>query len=356
MGRFLKIALRNGVRGFYEESPRSLNFAGGGIHEVAAMRRDGVLIAGHFDSPDATDAAIARAGDCRAVWSSLNPLGALPRGRTLNPSRLTRGRRAGTEHVERRVSLLFDLDPPRPNGTMSTDAEHEAALSQARECRVWSHSLGWPLLWLCDSGSGAHLRAFVDMDTSADTTRLVQRVLRALEQRYSFMDTTASDLPRLCRYYGTWNRKSAENTPDRPWRQSAVLEQGERTLLTVAQLEGLCELLHVPAIQPSGDGIARPEAQAKFVRRFAAYCERIGVEVCAIRQLGDGTLFLQTEFCLLNENHTGSSCGVGVGPDGVRKNLCKHAGCAMPWTKWARLAEEKHGEPMRLDGEILWKK
>ena len=40
---------------------------------------------------------------------------------------------------------------------------------------------------------------------------------------------------------------------------------------------------------------------------------------------------MQTEFCLLNEDHTGSSCGVGVGPDGVRKNLCKHAGCAMPW-------------------------
>jgi hypothetical protein len=194
------------------------------------------------------------------------------------------------------------------------------------------------------------------MNASAEHTGLVQRVLRALKQRYSFVDTTASDLPRLCRYYGTWNRKSAENSSERPWRQSAVLEDGEQILLTVVQMEALCELLHVPAIQPVGDGIARPESQQKFVRRFAAYCERIGVEIHAVRQLGDATLFVQTEFCLLDEDHTGSSCGVGVGPDGVRKNLCKHAGCAMPWTKWARLVEEKYGEPMRLDGAILWKK
>lgn len=171
------------------------------------MRRDGTLVAGHFDCADAADAAIASAGDYRAVWSLLNPLRALPRGRILNPSLLTRGRRAGAEHVERRVPLLLDVDPPRPTETMSTDAEHEAALTQARECRSWLRSQGWPLLWLCDSGSGAHLRAFVDMDVSSEHTRLVQHVLRALKQQCSFVDTTASDLPRLCRYYGTWNCK-----------------------------------------------------------------------------------------------------------------------------------------------------
>lgn len=121
-------------------------------------------------------------------------------------------------------------------------------------------------------------------------------------------------------------------------------------------MEVLCDLLRVPAIRLSGDGIARPGAQEKFVRRFTAYCEHIGVNVEAVRQLGDGTLLVQTEFCLLNEDHRGSSCGVGVGPDGVRKNLCKHAGCAMPWAKWSRLVEQKYGETMRLDGAIQWKR
>ena len=194
------------------------------------------------------------------------------------------------------------------------------------------------------------------MDTSGESTRLIQRTLAALRQRFSFVDKTASDLPRLCRYYGTWNRKSIENCSERPWRQSAVLDDGERTPVTAAQLEALCDLLRVPVIEPMGDGIARPEPQEKFVRRFSAYCERIGVNIEVVRQLGDGTTLVQTEFCLLNEDHTGSSCGVGVGPDGVRKNLCKHNSCAMPWAKWSRSVEEKYGELMRLDGEIRWKK
>jgi hypothetical protein len=336
---------------------RCLNFTSGCVHEVAAMLGgNSVLIAGHFDSTDAADAAIAHAGDYRAVWSTLNTLATLPASRVLNPPRLTRGSRAGAQHVGRRVSLLFDFDPPRPANTMSTDSEHEAALTQARECRMWLRLLGWPLLPLCNSGSGAHLRAYVDMDASAENTRLIQRVLRALQQRYSFVDSTASDLPRLCRYYGTWNRKSAENNPERPWRQSGVLDEGEQRRVPVTQLDALCELMSVPKVQAVCDGVARPEAQEKFVRRFATYCQRIGAGVDAVRQLGDGTTFVQTEFCLLNEDHTGSSCGVGVGPDGVRKNLCKHAGCAMPWARWSRLVEEKYGEPMRLDGAIKWKR
>lgn len=333
-----------------------LNFVGGAIHEVAALWPDGTLIAGHFDSPDAAVAAITGLKNYRAVWSTLNPLTSLPRGRTLNPTRLTRGSRAGTQHASRRCSLLFDFDPPRPKDTMSTDAEREAALTQARDCRMWLHSLGWPLLPLCDSGSGAHLRPYVEMDGRFENTRLIRRTLTALKQRFSFMDTTASDLPRLCRYYGTWNRKSEKNHVERPWRQSAVLEEGELTLVTVAQLGAICELMRVPVIQASGDGLARPAAQEKFVRRFATFCERIGVTIESVRQLGDGTVFVQTECCLLNEDHKGSSCGVGVGRDGVRKNLCKHNGCAMPWAKWSRLVEHKYSESMRLDGGIRWNK
>src|SRR5882762_2858386 len=130
-----------------------LNFVGGGIHEVAALRSDGALVAGHFDNTAAADAAIAALENYRAVWSTLNPLVALPQGRTLNPAGLSRGLRAGSRYIVKRTSLRFDFDPPRPANTMSTDSEHEAALKQARECRAWLRSLGWPSLPLCDSGS-----------------------------------------------------------------------------------------------------------------------------------------------------------------------------------------------------------
>jgi hypothetical protein len=332
-----------------------LNFVGGGTHEIAALCRDGVLIVGHFDSVQKADNAIAELTECCSIWSTLNPVASLPAGRVLNPSRLSRGLRVGAKHIGYRASLLFDFDPPRPPGLMSTDEEHQAAIRQARDCNAFLQTLGWPVLALCDSGSGAHLRAEVHMDVSAETTRLIQRALLAVRERFPFVDVGMWDLPRLCRYYGTWNCKSDENNSERPWRMSRVLKQGDETLVTIAHLEHLRETIAVPMIAPAGHGIARPEAQEKFVRRFTAYCDRIGVTVWAIRQLGDGTVMVSTEFCLLNEEHTGSSCGVGVGADGTRKNLCKHNGCAMPWALWARLVEEKYSEPMRLDGVIRWR-
>jgi hypothetical protein len=338
---------------------RELNFAGDGVHEIAALRLDGSLVAGCFDRLDAAESAIAAlGGSYKAVWSTLNRAATLCAGRTLNPARLTGGPRVKNSHIEPcYISLLFDYDPPRARGTMSTNAEYEAALTQAQNDREWFHSsLGWPRVSICGSGSGAHLRPFVNLEATPENTRLVARVLAALKQRSSFIDVGRYALNQLCRYYGTWNRKSAENDPLRPWRMSTVLDPGDSTLVTREQLMDLCDVIGVPEIKLAGDGIARPEAQEKFVRRFSAYCERIGVTIDAVRQLGDGTVLIQTEFCLLNEDHTSSSCGVGVGRDGVRKNLCRHNGCAMPWSQWSRAVEQKFRQPMRLDGEITWKR
>jgi hypothetical protein len=338
---------------------RELNFAGGGVHEIAALRLDGSLVAGCFDRVDAADGAIAALGDSyKAVWSTLNRVATLPAGRILNPARLTCGPRVKNSDMDPcYISLLFDYDPPRDKGVMSTDEEYEAALTQAQNDRDWFHSSsGLPRSPICGSGSGVHLRPMVNLDATPNNTRLVARVLTALKQRSSFIDAGRYALNQLCRYYGTWNRKSAANDPERPWRMSTVLDPGDSTVVTREQLMDLCDVIGVPEIKPAGDGIARPEAQEKFVRRFSAYCERIGVTIDAVRQLGDGTVLIQTEFCLLNEDHTGSSCGVGVGRDGVRKNLCRHNGCAMPWAQWSRSVENKYERPMLLDGVIQWKK
>jgi hypothetical protein len=194
----------------------------------------------------------------------------------------------------------------------------------------------------------------MDMDTSAENTRLVERVLRALKTKFSFVDSGMHDLPRLCRYCSSWNRKSVENSTERPWRVSSIVDAGGQTPVTVAQMDALCELVGVSKIEPVGDGVPRPLSQQKFTRRFSAYCDRIGVGIDAIRTLGNGDIYVQTEFCLWDESHTGSSCGVAVGVDGIRKNVCRHSGCAMPWSRWKAAVEALHG-PMNLEGVINWK-
>lgn len=117
-----------------------------------------------------------------------------------------------------------------------------------------------------------------------------------------------------------------------------------------AEIEALYNRFRTP-IKAVGDGVARPEAVEKFVRRFTAYAEGLGATITAIKSTGNKTLIL-TSPCLLHDDHDG---GVGITADGIRCVQCFHTRCAVGWAQWARLVEQKHGA-MRLDGVIKWKR
>ena len=59
--------------------------------------------------------------------------------------------------IPRIRNLLIDLDPIRPEGISSTDAEHEAALEMAEIIRADLENEGWPEPLVGDSGNGGHL-------------------------------------------------------------------------------------------------------------------------------------------------------------------------------------------------------
>jgi hypothetical protein len=99
----------------------------------------------------------------------------------------------------------------------------------------------------------------------------------------------------------------------------------------------------------SSDGVARPEAVERFIRRFSDYCEGKAV-VTEVRTLADGKVLIDTEPCLLHEDHAGA---VGITADGVRCVQCFHARCSVGWAKWRRAVEAKFKVPMRLEDEVL---
>jgi hypothetical protein len=335
-----------------------LNFSGGGVHEVAALRFDGALVAGHFDSADAANAAIVALSDYRAVWSTLNPLATLPDGRVLNPRSLTRGSRAGAKHVTQRASLMLDFDPPRPQNSMSTHMEHEAALMQARECRTWLGTLGWPLLPLCDSGSGAHLRPRVEMGSDGESNRLVQRLLQSLRHRYRFVDIGTFDLPRLCRYYGTRNKKSGADTPERPWRMAKVLDAGDVGVpVTREQIANVIAKIGLPAL-PSYGGTERPDPRAvdRTIRQVAEWLDKLGVALTEIVPLPDGRTLLRLSHCPMDRTHVGSSAGIGVSVSGIPQNFCKHTSCGMPFSDWRAAVEKRHGVKLQIGRQLIFKK
>jgi hypothetical protein len=100
----------------------------------------------------------------------------------------------------------------------------------------------------------------------------------------------------------------------------------------------------------AGDGIARPAAVERFIQRFSAYCERVGVAVTNVRTLPGGKVLIDTEPCLLHSDHAGA---VGITADGVRCVQCFHARCSIGWAKWRRAVEMKFRVPMRLDGGVI---
>lgn len=170
---------------------------------------------------------------------------------TLNPVMTTVGSGSASDaHVARRRWLLVDVDPGRPAGTSSTDAEKAAARGVADAILDWLRGRGWPGPILADSGNGYHLLYRVDLPNDDASRDLIRRLLEALAGRFNTpgieVDTTVFNASRICKLYGTLARKG-ESTDERPHRASRILDVPED--LSVVSRE-----LIAPACGPSASG------------------------------------------------------------------------------------------------------
>ena len=146
---------------------------------------------------------------------------------TLNPVVLPAERSTATDaDVVERTGLLIDIDPVRPAGTSSTDAELEAALGKAWLVNTYLTNQGWPQPFLAQSGNGVHLRYRISLPNDAASKDLVKHCLKALDAKFSDstakVDTANYNASRIVRLYGTLARKG-EHTPDRPHRASSLM-------------------------------------------------------------------------------------------------------------------------------------
>jgi hypothetical protein len=132
-------------------------------------------------------------GQFPGVYWTLNPVNPVLLGGADN--RLKRNVDATTRDADvlHRVWLPVDLDPCRPVGISSSDAEHAAALEMACELKSRLADEGWPSPVLADSGNGAHLLYRLDLPNDEDSAALVKQVLEALSDRHT-NGTVAVDL------------------------------------------------------------------------------------------------------------------------------------------------------------------
>lgn len=292
----------------------SLLHAPGEVFEIRALggklRRP---LSGYFNDHDkAARAALAcvRRG-AEGVYVTLNPVNRALLARADNKV-IEAQRNASTadKDITRRRWLLIDLDPARPSGISSTEAEHKAALDKAGEIAAWLTRCNWPAPVLADSGNGAHLLNRVELP--ADDSGLTSRVLRALDAIFSDsrmkVDVTTFNPSRVTKLYGTPARKG-DSTLDRPHRLSRLFEVPK-------------DLEHVPPgrLEEVAALIAEePQATAGAARTggfdAGAWLARAGIEILREEPYSGGIKLILRE-CPFGEHRKAAKSAVFIFADG----------------------------------------
>lgn len=200
--------------------------------EIRALRSGGGAVSKIFSDPLSAAAHVERLeseGGCKGIYVTLNPLDAA--WAAMNPFG-----NANDKNIAGRRWLLIDLDPKRPSGSNSTDAELALAISGGDEIELFLSGEGWSQPLKVMSGNGFHLLYPVDLP--ADDGGLVKRALHALADKFSDstvnLDTGVANPSRITKLVGTTARKGVHSA-ERP--QRIATWQNPRVKLEVVSRE-----------------------------------------------------------------------------------------------------------------------
>jgi hypothetical protein len=228
--------------------------------------RDGT-VSGYFNvATKAVKAATQMSGKVPALYITMNPCPSALLGRANNLLKARAKLTTADNDITTRRWMLIDLDPVRPSGISSTDAEHGAALALAAEIEVWLRTQGFPPCVLADSGNGAHVLVRIDLPNDVQSKALVERCLFTLTHRFDTdalkVDKKVFNAARITKFYGTLVCKG-DVLPDRPHRLSRIISVPDPIAVCSRDaLERLATLAPAPSARnatPSLPGIIAKE-------------------------------------------------------------------------------------------------
>lgn len=209
-----------------------------GSVEIRACDQEGRWWSGNFDDLD----GLRRSGRfaeqrAMAVYTSLNPNNC-PVTNDIKPFRKS----VRDDHVTRIRRLLFDLDPVRETGEGADDRQLGYAEDRSRVLTDLLASYGWPMPMVAMSGNGCHLQYHCDLPNDDQTASILTDLYRGLGVRMSTaevsFDTTVRNPSRICRMYGTTNRKSG--------RRSRIIDEGAERQVTPALIQSTATSVKPP--------------------------------------------------------------------------------------------------------------
>lgn len=238
---------------------------------------------GYYDAAhlaELAEHAVTMYDDAAGLYYSINPVApeSLP---ALRNGALRGARRSCKGDIRRRRLLLVDIDPVRPPGLPSSEAEKQHAYAVALTAAAQAKKANWPSPAVVDSGSGYHLYWALDLPADPDSEGLIRSVLRAIADRcdteHARIDTTVYDANRLARLPGTMNKKGRsdeEGAGERPHRRCRLIDcpPGGPLMLSREQLNAVAAWLPEPARgQPGPVAPTNAVGDDAAVRRARVY-------------------------------------------------------------------------------------
>lgn len=247
--------------------------------------------------------------------------------------------------------LMIDLDPKRPAGTSSSDAECNTARDLGNKIYMALKNMGFEEPIAAFSGNGVHMLYKIRLSNTKENTELLKKCLSVLDIMFSIdgaieVDTKNFNASRICKLYGTSAQKGS-NTAERPHRMSFIrgsYEKYEHLKPTDKMyLEKLASLIPDEPEKPAQYNNYNP-------RTFdiEAWMQKYGIEYKA-QSISGGMKYI-LEHCPFNENHKGKDAVVFKRDNGALAFCCLHNSCRDKGWKEFR----QHFEPNAYEKAYQW--
>lgn len=290
-------------------------------------------ISGYFDNSEALAKAIREWSgkpEIEGVYYTLNPVAPALLARAANRAKVYATVTTSDRDILRRRWLLVDVDPDRPSGVSSTNAEKQLAATKGRAVRDYLRELQWPEPLVADSGNGYHLLYAIELPNDEASGKLIQSCLEALAAKFNDasakIDTAVFNPARIVKAYGSLAAKG-DSTLDRPHRLAKLhpaMTPGGKEAVPLAKLEALAKLAPVDERPPGRSGTnSGAEIQPHKVTEFLEF---YGIASKEQTPTSNGHKWVLEE-CLFNPEHQAPDAAVILWPGGGLGYECFHASC-----------------------------
>lgn len=322
----------------------TLLFSPGQVVEVRAITDEG-MASGYFDDLTLLSSSVSplESAGTHGVYVTLNEVNPALLSRRANRIKMRLSKKDATTadgDILSRRWFPIDIDPVRPSGVSSTDAEHASAISKAERVAAFLGERGFPQPLIGDSGNGAHLLYRVDLPNDETSRDLVKRCLEVLSVLFgdgiSTIDTANYNAARIWKLYGTMSRKG-DHTPDRPHRIARLLQvPADSTVIKRDVLERLTTLLpeKAPPSPKKSQGID-----------LGPWLREHGISVRTEKPYQGGTLFILDE-CPFTGSHRDGAFAIQFGNGAIFAG-CHHASCGGGAQRWKEL-RQRYEQPRHV--------